>query len=72
MKTRNRKFIAAIAITALLGAVLWAMQAGADIDMASGLGPNWECRKLPYIRICEQITQDADKRPPVSWRAAGT
>jgi hypothetical protein len=72
MKTSNRKFITGIAIAALLGAALWAMRAGADSDAASSLGSNWQCRKLPYIRICEQITQNADKRPPVSWRAIET
>jgi hypothetical protein len=72
MKTPNRKFITGIAITALLGAALWAMQAGADNDAASSLGSNWQCRKLPYIRICKQITHNTDKRPPVSWRAIET
>jgi hypothetical protein len=72
MKTLTSKFMIGIAVTALFGAVLWAMQAGADIETASSLGPNWECRKLSRIRICEQITQNVGKRLPASCRAVGT
>jgi hypothetical protein len=57
-----------ISIVALIIAALLAMDAGADTGIASGLGPEWECHHLPYIRICKQITEN--KRPRAPCRAA--
>jgi hypothetical protein len=62
MKTSTRKIMTGISIVALIVAALLAMGTGADPDMASGLGPDWQCRRLPYINICQQITEDSGKR----------
>jgi hypothetical protein len=58
-----------ISIVALIIAALLVMDAGADTGIATGLGPNWECHHLSYIRICKQITENSDKRPRAPCRA---
>jgi hypothetical protein len=69
MKTSTRKVMTGISIVALIVAALLAMGTGADPDMASGLGPGWQCHRLPYVNICKQITENSGKRPRALHRA---
>jgi hypothetical protein len=70
MKTSTRKVLTGISIVALSVAALLVMGTGANTDMASGLGPHWQCRHLPYVNICTQITENSGKQPRAPCRAA--